>query len=267
VKFIKLRNHQKDHTREITIPDLNQSIEMNSSNSSQPLPISRDHSIFFSTEGQGGPQRACHYFRSDSSCGFSENMINAILSFFVLRFAWFLLLALLSPLVLLLCLFVFISTGGMSNVHSHSNGFQCQKNCHHNNSRRQACCPSGIPELSPNSYQQHLQLPSPAEADTTNDFDIIDTITDTLGPTRIEHKSHTNSEEATSHVDGIKHGNRLVHRNDTDNFLVVSLDISGFNIANMQITIEDSRIHIRGERTNKIGGTIVIEEYIDLDEN
>jgi HSP20 family molecular chaperone IbpA len=145
----------------------------------------------------------------------------------------------------------------MSNVHSHSNVFQCHK------TRR----PSGIPELLPNFHQQQSRLPSSAEADTTNDFDIIDTITDTLGLTKMEHESNTNSEKATSHFDGIKHGNRPVHRNDTDDFLIVSMDISGFDIADIQITIEDSRIHIRGDRTNKIGDTIVVEEYIDLDEN
>jgi HSP20 family molecular chaperone IbpA len=240
---------------------------MNNSNNSQPFPISRDHSIFFSSEGQGGLHRARHYFRSDSSRGFFENMIFAILSFFVLRFAWILLLTLLSPPVLLLCLFAFLSTRGSSNVHSHSNGFQCHKNRRHHNGRRQACHPSGIPELSPNSHQRYQQFPSPVEAGTTNDVDIIDKITDTLGLTRMEHLNNTNSEKASSHVDGFKHGNRPVHINDTDDFLIVSLDISGFNIADTQITIEDSRIHIRGERTNKIGDTIVIEEYIDLDEN
>ena len=144
---------------------------------------------------------------------------------------------------------------------------QCHKNHCHNNGRRQACSPSGIPELSTNSHQQHSRPPPQAEADTTNNFDIIDTITDTLGLTRMEHKSSTNSEKATSHVDGIKYGNRPVHCNNTDNVLIVSLDISSFNIANMRITIEDSRIHIRGECTSKIGDTIVTEQYIDLDKN
>ena len=56
-----------------------------------------------------------------------------------------------------------------------------------------------------------------------------------------------------------------VHRNETDEELTIAMDISGFDIANIQITVENDVLCIHGERTNKIGDSFIVEECFDLD--
>jgi HSP20 family molecular chaperone IbpA len=57
-----------------------------------------------------------------------------------------------------------------------------------------------------------------------------------------------------------------VHRLETEQALVVSMDISGFDPSQLHITVENTTtLCIRGERTNKIGDRFVLEENFDLD--
>ena len=56
-----------------------------------------------------------------------------------------------------------------------------------------------------------------------------------------------------------------VHRTETDEALVIAMDVSGFDVSNIRITIENDMLCIRGERTNKIGDKFVLEEFFTLD--
>jgi HSP20 family molecular chaperone IbpA len=46
---------------------------------------------------------------------------------------------------------------------------------------------------------------------------------------------------------------------------MIAMDISGFDVANIRITVENETLCIRGERTNKIGDTFVMDECFALD--
>lgn len=57
-----------------------------------------------------------------------------------------------------------------------------------------------------------------------------------------------------------------VHRTETDESLTLSLDISGFDIAHLQVMVKHSELVIRGERQNTLGDTFVMEERTVLDD-
>lgn len=58
-----------------------------------------------------------------------------------------------------------------------------------------------------------------------------------------------------------------VHREETDETLALALDISGFNVSDIQVTVENSEVIIRGERNNILGETFVVEEVVALYED
>jgi HSP20 family molecular chaperone IbpA len=56
-----------------------------------------------------------------------------------------------------------------------------------------------------------------------------------------------------------------VHRLETQEALVISMDVSGFDSSQLHVTVENTtKLCIRGERTNKIGDRFVLEENLDL---
>ncbi|KAL3893672.1 MAG: hypothetical protein SGARI_008011, partial [Bacillariaceae sp.] len=77
--------------------------------------------------------------------------------------------------------------------------------------------------------------------------------------------STNNPDTAEESKTAAQHQKVPVHRNETDEALTIAMDISGFDVANIHITVENDVLCIQGERTNKIGDSFIVEEYFDLD--
>jgi HSP20 family molecular chaperone IbpA len=93
----------------------------------------------------------------------------------------------------------------------------------------------------------------------------------TRGDTK-EDRGTSNNNICSTNLPTISRGNATryhkvpVHREETDEKLTLSLDISCFTISDIQVTVENSKLVIMGARNNILGDTFVVEEVVTLDE-
>eukprot|EP00529_Nitzschia_sp_RCC80_P026875 CAMPEP_0113495844 /NCGR_PEP_ID=MMETSP0014_2-20120614/29815_1 /TAXON_ID=2857 /ORGANISM="Nitzschia sp." /LENGTH=276 /DNA_ID=CAMNT_0000389747 /DNA_START=94 /DNA_END=924 /DNA_ORIENTATION=- /assembly_acc=CAM_ASM_000159 len=59
-----------------------------------------------------------------------------------------------------------------------------------------------------------------------------------------------------------------VHRNETDKVATISIDVTGYNVEDLKISVDDDHIvTVNGRRKNKLGDTYVIHRRFKLDKN
>lgn len=80
-------------------------------------------------------------------------------------------------------------------------------------------------------------------------------------------KSTDPEKEGRSKNDSRSHYSKVpLHHKETDKALTIAMDISGFDVSKLKITVENSFLRFRGERKNKIGDKFILEERFELDE-
>jgi HSP20 family molecular chaperone IbpA len=92
------------------------------------------------------------------------------------------------------------------------------------------------------------------------------TSTDTEGRNRSSDTRNASDRNPSDRGDNQPEFTKIpIHRHETEQALILSMDISGFDPSQLHITVEKiSTLCIRGERTNKIGDRFVLKENFDL---
>jgi HSP20 family molecular chaperone IbpA len=124
------------------------------------------------------------------------------------------------------------------------------------------------------NQQGACREPTNAAPTTANDFEIVNALNllaSAMNPSNEESPASSTHSSEFVHVmdeeETKKHLQKVpVHREENDSGLTLSMDISGFEIDNIQISVDNSKLYIRGERKNKIGDTFIIKEQFNLDE-
>jgi HSP20 family molecular chaperone IbpA len=130
----------------------------------------------------------------------------------------------------------------------------------------------GAPTNNANQEQQTSQQQPINNYDTTaNDFQLVNILNLMAATMDLpEEESPVENADSSEYVhvaeEGTKHVQKVpLHREENDSSLMISMDISGFDISNIKISVENSTVCIRGERTNKIGDIFIIDEFFDID--
>jgi HSP20 family molecular chaperone IbpA len=222
----------------------------------------------------GGPAGSGH---NHGPLNFLKKLALTIVSLFTLSmvFRLFLLLVAIafSPPVLLLCLF-----GLLFSHQDWGNGrFTNSPGCYHIFNTRSGGASSGPcrrrctrntrssaeSEASTRGEQQQQQERQKSELEVKNTEEPLnDNNTSSIGDAS---PSSTPLRRSTANT--ARYHKVHVHRDETDKTLSIAFDISGFEVSDIQVTVDNSEVIIRGDRKNVLGDTFLVEERVALDED